>query len=412
MTWSRKGLFTSRETMRLQKGRAWDGREEYRYGDKKGRALRAYWITSGVAIVLCLSVIIGGACDASPNSTLNRWASGLADRIISISLRGFSDSVPTQKEESSEDLAEQDSTHSSQSKPIGSAPGNSSQSTRPPLTLESLYQFDYLAVPSGETPIVPMDLSLKHYGSCYIHNETGLTPDLEELLSRPLKASGGLEYMSASQAPKVLIVHTHGTEAYCEDGAVSYRDNGGEIARSNDPSESVVAVGRVISEELNRLGIPSIHCTVLHDREQYRNAYARAEETIQKYLERYPTIQLVIDVHRDSVVKSTGELIRPVTLYEGNAAAQVMCVVGSDWGGEENPNWERNLALALKFREKMNETCQGSCRPAYLKAATYNQELAPYSLLLEIGSAGNSLQEAIRSAYLVAASLADLWGEM
>ena len=88
----------------------------------------------------------------------------------------------------------------------------------------------------------------------------------------------------------------------------------------------------------------------MHDQNQYKDSYARAEETIKQYLAKYPSIRLVIDLHRDSVVKSTGELVRPVTLIDGGAAAQVMCVVGSNWGGEKNPNWEGNLALARKMQ--------------------------------------------------------------
>lgn len=413
MSWNVKELFSKRELGRLSRGR--QGRIEDDGGGrhlKKERVFRAYQITSVVALILCVSVIWAAIFYASPNSAVNRWVSRLADRIVQISFRGFSDSIPTVKEEPSEDSSETDSNLPSQSIPTPNAPQGPSQGDSSLFTPETLYQFDYLAVPKGEIPIIPMDLSLNHYGTCYIYNATGLSPDLEGLLSRPLQSQGGVEYMSESNSPKVLIVHTHGTEAYSENGAISYRDDGGEVARSADPSESVVSVGRVISEELNKLGIPSIHCTVLHDREQYRNAYSRAEETIKKYLERYSTIQLVIDVHRDSIVKSTGELVRPVALSEGKAAAQVMCVVGSDWGGESNPNWERNLALSLKFRQKMNENCPNICRPTYLKAATYNQELAPYSLLLEMGSSGNSLQEAIRAAYLVASSLADIWNEL
>ena len=120
----------------------------------------------------------------------------------------------------------------------------------------------------------------------------------------------------------------------------------------------------------------------------------------------------MIDLHRDSVVKSTGELVRPVTAVDGEAVAQVMCVVGSDWGGQENPNWQGNLSLALKLREELNQKYQNLCRPAYLRASTYNQELAPYSLLLEVGASGNSLAEAKRSASLIADALAKFIPEL
>ena len=164
----------------------------------------------------------------------------------------------------------------------------------------------------------------------------------------------------------------------------------------------------MLADELNKRGISTLHSTVLHDEKQYKDSYARSEETIRHYLEKYPTIRLVIDLHRDAIVRSGGELVRPVALADGEAAAQIMCVVGSDFGGQECKNWERNLSLALKLREPLNTKNTGRCRPPYLRSSTYNQELAPYSLLLEMGASGNSLEEAKRSAVLVSEALAKI----
>ncbi|MBQ9085826.1 MAG: stage II sporulation protein P [Clostridia bacterium] len=377
----------------------------------------AYMATSLTAVFLCVTVLFASIFSGSHNVTFGRFISKLASGIIQMNFMDLSGSNQDGENREEEFLPDIFDNAPSTDSPYPNKPQNPPNDTdesgnNMPLTLETLYQFDYLSVPSGEIPIIPMDLSLSAYGNQYIYNSTGLVPDLQALLTNPLTAQEGAEYMSVTSAPKVLILHTHGTEAYSVDGAVSYREDGGELARSTDPAESVVSVGAVISDELNHLGIPSIHCTIMHDQEQYRNSYARAKETIEKYLERYPTIQLVIDVHRDSIVKSTGELVRPVTLLNGEAAAQVMCVVGSNWGGEENPNWEKNLALALKLRERLNTQCENICRPAYLRSSTYNQELSPYSLLLEMGASGNSLEEAQRSAYLIAEALADLWSEL
>ena len=414
MNRNRKKLYTKvKEHERLGEGRYYPPFQE-EVNRKVRRAYRTYWVTSLVAAVLCISVVWVTLFYSSPNSRINQTVSRFASKIASICFGGFTDSRPSVSDPSKEEATENTSIPTVKDPDKTDPSQDSSQGTvtPPALTLETLYRFDYLSVPKGEVPIIPMDLSLTSYGSAYIQNETGLTPDLSALLSRPIKSDSGVEYMSQNNSPKVLILHTHGTEAYSKDGAVSYRDEGGELARSNDPTESVVALGVLLAEKLNRLGIPTVHSSVLHDKEQYRNAYERAEETIVKYMERYPTIELVIDLHRDSVIKSTGELVRPVTLSDGQAAAQVMCVVGSDWNGEENPNWERNLALSLKLREQLNQACPKLCRPSYLKGSTYNQELAPYSLLLEIGSAGNSLQEAIRSTYLVAEALKEIWHEL
>ena len=270
----------------------------------------------------------------------------------------------------------------------------------------NIYDFDYSKVPEGESAVIPMDLSLTSYGDSYIYNSTGYTPNTEALLASKLYFSDDLIYVSASSKPLVLILHTHATESYLEDGAISYKDTGGELARSDDISENVVAVGDVMAKILNENGIPTLHCTLLHDKLQYKDSYARAEETIKEYLKKYPSIKLVIDLHRDTVIKSTGEIVRPVSSIDGEAVAQVMCVVGSDWNGSTCDNWQGNLALALQLRERLNSKYTSLCRPTYLRSSTYNQELAPYSLLLEIGACGNSLEEAKRAAELVANELA------
>jgi len=358
-----------------------------------------YFFTMLVAIVLCVTVLFFGT-DAF--ETVSRLFS--KDKA--------EDSQNDEKDENGNEVLDgfllpgvQTDFSNNESDTAKPSDGNT-DGQKPPLTIQTLYQFNYNAVPNGEIPIIPMDLSLTSYGAAYIYNSTGLKPNTEAMLERAWGNDSSVEYLTAASAPLVLVVHTHGTEGYSKDGAISYReDTDSELARSTDPNETVVAVGKELSNALNSAGIPSLHCTVMHDREQYKDSYARAEETIKQYLERYPSIRLVIDVHRDSVVKSTGELVRPVTLVDGQAAAQVMCVVGSDWGGEENPNWEGNLALALQLRERLNTKCERLCRPVYLRSSTYNQELAPYSLLLEIGASGNSLEEALRSVRFIAEAL-------
>lgn len=273
-------------------------------------------------------------------------------------------------------------------------------------TVKDIYDFDYSSVPEGHTPIIPMDLSLSQYGDTYINNSTGYDPDTVALINKSL--GGGYEQLSASNGPVVLIVHTHGTEAYSENGAISCPSDEENYARTSDTRKNVVAVGKALADELIKNGIPTAHCTVLHDSVQYKDSYARAEETIKKYMSEYPTIKLVIDIHRDSIVKSSGEIVRPVAEINGKAAAQVMCVVGSDWAGDKCPEWENNLSLALKLRKEINSAYGNICRPPFLKGNTYNQEIAPYSLLLEFGAEGNSLEEAIVSAHLVGEKLASL----
>lgn len=281
-----------------------------------------------------------------------------------------------------------------------------------PMTLESLYRFDMSAVPEGHTAVIPMDLSLYSSGDTYINNSTGYMPDTELLLQRELGNDVGFEDLASTDGPVVLIMHTHGTEAYLDDGIISYLNDDGELARSEDRTKNVVTLGEEMANILNENGIRTIHCTFMHDSVGYRNSYSRAQETIKEYLEIYPSIKLIIDLHRDGVTRSTGELVRPVTLVEGKPVAQVMCVVGSDFGGEACPYWQNNLSLALKLRSELNEKYLNLCRPTDLRGATYNQEFSKYSLLIEIGSCGNGLEEARRATVIVAEALAKILKEI
>ena len=279
------------------------------------------------------------------------------------------------------------------------------------MTLDKLYSFDYSLVPENASAILPMDLSMASSGVTYINNMTGLVFDAAALLSKKFN-SNEYEMLSAVQGPRVLIVHTHSSEAYSEDGAIFYENGDEEIARSDDSSQTVVSLGKIMSNVLNENGISTVHCTLKHDSIQYKDSYLRSEKTILEYLEKYPTIEHVIDLHRDSVMKPSGELIRPVTLVDFEAVAQVRCIVGSNWGGEACPSWQDNLSLALKLRERLNAEYMNLCRPTELRENTYNQELSKYSMTIEIGSAGNSIEEAERAVELVANAIVYIFSKI
>lgn len=393
-----------------------EGRERNR-GSASFSSKRARRLGAILSFLLCGAVLFlavgGGMIGLFSSRSANRLAEWMAEfSFMDLSGDGAGKQTDLIDEELSDLLdgilsTEETDSSSSQTEKQPSELDSSEETLRPPLTLETLYSFDYTKIPDGSYPIVPMDLSLSNFGNTYINNATGLTPDPEALLRENFPSSVVPMSFSSRKEPKVLILHTHGTEAYSEDGATFYEDDGGELARSEDVSANVVAVGKVLADALNEAGISALHCTVMHDQAQYKDSYARAKETVRRYLSEYPSIRLVIDLHRDSILKSDGSLVRPVTVADGEAAAQVMCVVGSNWSGGTYDTWERNLSLALKLRATLNEETPRLCRPVYLKSSTYNQELAPYSLLLEIGSSGNSLEEAKRAAVMVAKGLCE-----
>lgn len=259
-------------------------------------------------------------------------------------------------------------------------------------------------IPTDATPIVSRDLSLADRGIKYINNESIYAPDLEALLEYDISSA-------ISDGPMVLILHTHTSEAYMEMEEAYIQGNLGTVTYSDDEKRNVIGVGEVLCDTLNQNGLSAIHCRAIHDGDGMRGAYDRAEESIRFFLTHYPSIKYVIDLHRDAILTEGGEYVRAVTEIDGEAVAQVMSVVGSDGGGEACDGWEENLALALQLRSMLNSNGKSICRPVTLRNATYNQEFAPYSLLLEIGTGANSVEEAKRAAELVGKSLANLIGK-
>jgi len=257
-------------------------------------------------------------------------------------------------------------------------------------------------IPEGATPIVERDLSAPSLGASYIHNETPYAPEVETLLGREVSVP------SPDGAPLVLILHTHTGEAYLPQGSRYVEGTLGDATYSRDTEKNVLSVGRVLCDTLNKKGITAIHCTVMHDDPTLSGSYLRSAETVTRYLKQYPSIAYVIDLHRDAVTTSEGELVRAVAEYNGKPIAQVLSVIGTDCNGTSHENWSDNLALALQLREALNQKGTSICRPVSLRNSSYNQELARYALLLEIGTAANSAEEANRAATLVGETLAEL----
>ena len=257
-------------------------------------------------------------------------------------------------------------------------------------------------IPDGATPILSIDLSSPSLGESYIHNETVYRPDVKELLARDFSLP------SDTDRPTVLILHTHTRESYLPMGTKYITEPAGNLTYSDDGKLGVLAVGEVLCQTLNKKGITAIHCTVMHDDPTLSGSYERSAETVKRYLEEYPEISLVIDLHRDAVMTSDGELVRSLGTVNGEEVAQVMAVIGTDGNGTDFDGWEENLSLALRLRQYLNRGEANVCRPVSLRNASYYQELAPRSLLLEIGTSANTLEEAKRAATLVGEAIAAL----
>ena len=206
--------------------------------------------------------------------------------------------------------------------------------------------------------------------------------------------------------PSVLIFHTHTTECYELLDRKWYAQD--YITRSNSSDRNMVGVGMEIKEQLEKAGYTVIHDTEIHDT-KYTGAYAHSRKSIEKYLEEYPSIQVVLDIHRDAIEQSGGVRIKPTAEILGKKAAQLMIITGCEEGKVTDfPDWEKNLTFALRLQSVCEEKFPGLMRPVYFCQRKYNMDLSPNNLLVEVGSCANTLEEAAYAGRLLGNSLATL----
>ena len=209
-----------------------------------------------------------------------------------------------------------------------------------------------------------------------------------------------------SAAPQVLIMHTHATESYQTWPDPVFDEN--YTARSKNTALNMVAVGAEMARVLNAAGIKTLHDTTLYDAPGYTSSYQRSRAGVQDYLARYPSIKIVLDVHRDAIERENGTRCAPVCTIDGRQAAQVMIICGCDNGTSvQLPAWRQNLRFAAAWERSMEAKYPGLTRPVLFSYRFYNQDLTTGSLLIEIGGHGNNLNEALYAGYLAAQGLAD-----
>lgn len=209
--------------------------------------------------------------------------------------------------------------------------------------------------------------------------------------------------------PYILIYHTHTTEGYelLDKGWYSSDYN----SRTKDINKTVVRVGEEITERLEKSGFKVIHDKTIYDA-SYNGAYGRSLKSVEKFLEENPSIVITLDVHRDAIHYDNGTRCKPTAEINGKKAAQVMIISGAEEGEiEDYPNWEQNLTFAIALQNKVEENYKGLMRPLFFCQRKYNMHVTPCSLLLEMGTDANTLEEAVYSGRLIGDSLAELLEE-
>ena len=237
-------------------------------------------------------------------------------------------------------------------------------------------------------------------GRTYISNSTGYALSIEEL-QQPFDARLGPE------EPQILILHTHGSEAYTPLPGTDVVWSGN--CRTTDCRYNVVHIGDEMAAAFSEQGISVLHDRTLYDYPSYSGAYDRSLSAIQSYLAQYPSIRFILDVHRDAIEDAQGSQYKAVTEVEGQGtAAQMTLVIGSDGSGLEHPRWMENLRLAVAVQEEALREYPTLMRPLLFRNSRYNQHATTGSLLVEVGAAGNSPQEAALSARLFAQSMCEV----
>ena len=244
-----------------------------------------------------------------------------------------------------------------------------------------------------------LDTSKLKVADINLDNHTkGIQVNLKDYFDKKLN----LTLQPAKKGPQILIVHTHTTEAYTKGKKDKYEET--DPARTLNNDYNMVRVGEEMKAVFEDMGLSVVHDTSKHDYPSYNGSYAHALNSIEKYVKKYPTIQVVLDVHRDAIIDSKGVSYAKRTKINGESVAQVMLVVGTNDGGLEHPNWLDNLDLAAHIQLQMAALEPTLPRPINLRAQRFNQHLTPCSLLVEVGTSGNTLQEAIRGARYFAQS--------
>ena len=238
------------------------------------------------------------------------------------------------------------------------------------------------------------------YENIAVKNATGYEPDFAALLARELPFE-----MQDNHTVQVLIYHTHSCESYiAEDSGVYYDDF---YPRSTDGEKGVIAVGNRLAAALKAHGIGVVHDKTLHDNPSYEGSYGRSWDTISAYREKYPGIKVTIDLHRDSMTTDDGTKYKPTFTYEGEKAAQIMIMTGYDMSGDFD-FWDENLIFAVQLQKKCEDLYPGMTRPLYFGEFTYNMNFNNGSLLIEVGTDVNTVEEACRTGEFLGNALSSV----
>ncbi len=232
-----------------------------------------------------------------------------------------------------------------------------------------------------------------------VKNATTYTLDIDQMLSEPLW------FKFDGKEPEILIIHSHSSESYSATDKNYYLPT--DPDRTEDIKYNVVRVGAEIVNTLQETGIKALHDTSLHDYPSYNGSYKSALASVNQYTTKYPSIKVILDIHRDAMVQADGTKLKLVSDVNGKKVAQIMLLTGTNQGGLEHPFWRENLKFAIRLQQIINKKYPTLARPVSLTKERYNTHTSFGSIIIEVGTSGNTLEEAIESAKLIGECIAE-----
>ncbi len=248
-------------------------------------------------------------------------------------------------------------------------------------------------IPASGGMIIPTTIE----GGLTIKNQTSYQINMGQLIR------DGTDIRLKPGTVQILIIHTHSSEAYTPVGIDTYEAS--DVSRTEDTNYNVVRIGDELTEILTAAGLNVLHDRGIYDYPSYTGSYTRSGQAVAQHLAQNPDIRIVIDIHRDSLGEN-GVIYKTLAEGDESCASQVMLLVGTDESGLAHDNWRQNLSLAMYLQKAVSGTHPTLMRPVMLVPQRYNQHLTPGSLILEVGSDGNTLQEALTAVRLFGAAAA------
>ena len=273
----------------------------------------------------------------------------------------------------------------------------SSEATQPPeTTLPPTQPSNPVTLPVSKAVFTQEDVQYFEMNySC------SLRPDVKSLLTQ------SLNWDLTGDEPTILIIHTHGTEAYTETADTQYEEYGGDY-RTTDDRYNLISIGDELTRLLEEGGLNVIHDRTAHDLNDYLDAYDNSRAAAQEYLKQYPSIKMILDLHRDAAEYADGTQWATSATVNGEDSAQLMFVVGTNARGLTHPNWQTNLSIAEKLNVLMEKNVSGITRPIDLRSQRFNHDLAMGAMIVEVGAAGNTHPECMNAISVLAEAILEL----